>query len=412
MKFTKVTLTLAVLALIICCAGSDKKAETADPTEKEKKDNRIYYLSIGNGYYDREKGDGFMDVPGANTSADHVAEILSCYGDGITLKSSRDSLLSKKRINEYVDKIIAKAIKDSLSTTFIYYCGHGFSDKIGTVFMVPGDHEFREKQVKSMESLISVNDIQQKIVDAMRKYYPDPKLTEAEQEAIKVRYQNHTRTGETAEKANNFAEVLQKEFKAKQAQKKRPRFIILADCCTENFDVINYNVLLKDSRINKQFEEVDKRMEAYVRMAEASGNTEQAKQVKAMFEDAKVSLTGRQVKSEIWINGNKTVYTGEIGMPVQMVTSLKNEKKLVGPICRRLELLFQKGKKTFRNYEILERLCDADFDSKSVPAKFEVTNREWFGEKEQSGIKTYRGKVASDAYLDKRDSIPFHCGMR
>ena len=120
MRVTKYITTLLLSLLMLSC--SDKKKQDATSSDHNKQDNHIYYLSIGNAHYKKDSAtETFGNVQGANISADLVANNFAAYGSGLLLKSTKVKPLTKEIINTYVDSIVNIAIKDSLSTTFIYF---------------------------------------------------------------------------------------------------------------------------------------------------------------------------------------------------------------------------------------------------------------------------------------------------
>lgn len=242
MKKTGLYLLLACAALVVSC--SDKK-KNKDLPEEQEKSNHIYYLAIGNRYYNNANAaDGsspFIDVKGANASADDVSELLSHYGKGIKLKSAQNNYLTKEIMNTYIDSVINLGIKDSLSTIVVYYCGHGFSDNSGNIFMVPGNHSFKNGDAASLKSLVSVNEIQEKFQKALLNNYKDTIVSEKEKQdlvAMVGSFKPKTVEDLKGGKAH-FEKVSATLRELGNTKTRRPRFVILADCCTDNFNVKN-----------------------------------------------------------------------------------------------------------------------------------------------------------------------------
>lgn len=369
------------------------------------KENHLYFLSIGNAHYvkdDAGKIVDFMNVKGANTSAVYFSGLFSCYGKGALVASRRDRLLSKEILAAALDSMINIAVKDSMSTTFIYYCGHGFSDAAGNLYLVPGDHQY-DQHASSLSSLLSINEIQQKINDATHKAYaPDP--LPANDPAVKradsllmvdMKRAQSNRNSDLDSSMHQYNRAIE----SFHARFRRPRFMIIADCCTEDVNKVNYTLLISNS-VNGSFagaEEKLKLVDPGIRSI-----------INPILTTAKYDLSVQPTKNMMWQYGNRTIYTAEIGALAPMVVSPTDREEVIGPICRRLVLFFNGNGNVFNLSQLLSRLADAKFDSLSAPPKFEEGNGgRMFGR--GAGIQTYQNKIGTDLHIEKRDSLSFFC---
>lgn len=411
MKTIQTISLLTLLAFIYSC--SDKKPDNIKP----KYDNHIYFLAIGNAHYEKDVASGinyFPDVAEANTSADIVSERLSAFGTGITLKSSAKNLLSREVIFRYVDSIVAKAVKDSLSTTYIYYCGHGFTDKEKNVFLVPGAHQFQTKDDKSLETLVSVNEIQTRIMDAVAKHYSKAKISKEEMKHLtESMYNQDSENPEKFIKEANQRSQERSRYLKNQAKKfKVPHFIIMADCCTNPYDVVNYDMFLGDEDKGGQ-----KERDQVLNMIKNMPPAMREQYMKTLGADIikMGTLKPTAEKMGFWMGGNRTVYTGELGKSAK-TRSLPGRKEKVGPICRRLVLFFDQHQDQFMNAQLLTALCSASFDKESVPAKFEIADGSKMFSGDATGTKGTLGdlttKVTDDSFLSATDSIQFTANTR
>lgn len=406
--------TISLLTLLVfICSCSDKKPDNIT----SKHDNHIYFLAIGNAHYEKDVASGinyFPDVAEANASADIVSERLSAFGTGITLKSSPKNLLSREVIFKYVDSIVAKAVKDSLSTTYIYYCGHGFTDKEKNVFMVPGNHQFKTKDDKSLETLVSVNEIQTRIMDAVAKHYSKSKISAKDMKFImESMYNDDSENPEKYIKEANQRSKERSHYLKNHAGKfKVPHFIIMADCCTNPYDVVNYDMFLDDEGKSDQ-DERDKVLNMIKKLPPAM----REQYMKTLGADIKKmnGIVPTSKKMSFWIAGNRTVYTGDLGKSAQ-TGWLPGRKEKAGPICRRLVLFFNQHQDKFMNAQLLSALCSASFDKESVPAKFEVADGSTMFSGDATGTKGAFGdlttKVTNDSFLTAIDSIQFIANTR
>lgn len=397
-----------LLLLIVSCSAKKDIQDTQSATTG----NHIYYLSIGNGYYlqnDSGKIKDFINVAGANTSADYFAEYLSGYGKGITIKSSRDSLLSKEIMNSYIDSIVNTAVKDSLSTTFIYYCGHGFSDNEGNIYLVPGNHKYKDKNASTLESLVSIYEIQKRIIDNLTKAFPKTKMSDEQTKNLSFRFINLAKkisTTGTVEDGNSFLKKMFDSLRADASHFIRPRFFLLADCCTDKFNTVNYSLLL-DKKFVNEFAENDE----YLKKLKASAGTFSKYSVDPAIktmENIKYNMSVGLLKAELWAGGSRTIYTSEIGHPAAMVVSPLNNEEYIGPICRRM-ILFFKESKTFNISQMLTSLSDREFDSLAPPPKFEEGDiANWLTANSLSYVQKHKTKIGTNIFLDKRDSVNFN----
>ncbi len=404
----KILVPIAVL-LFASCSPGDKKENATTIADN----NHINFLSIGNGYYlgdVNDKVNYFINVPAANSSAGYFSDHLSCYGKGLALSSSKDSLLSKAIMLQYIDSMIRLSIKDSMSTNFIYYCGHGFSDKLGNIYLVPGNHRFNENDASSLESLLSINEIQQRVLDALHKEYPNTKLNEKDGMRVQAAFMGFAKkiTGTARfQEGNSFMKEISEFVRERASNLVRPRFVFIADCCTDKYNTVNFSLLL-NKKFSNGFNKGEKKlMEMKAKLGRFS-----------KYSIDKVIATNRNLiynssvgllKTEIWMGGNRTMYTAEVGKPAAMVPSPLDAEEKVGPICRRL-MLFFKTKKSFSIAQMLGSICDEKFDNLSPAPKFEEGNvADWFTSDPMALVQKHKTKIGDHSFLDKRDSVNYVC---
>jgi hypothetical protein len=403
MRFAKHITPLLLLVFIISC--TDKKKQTEGV--KTKHDNHVYYLSIGNAHYKKDQStESFGNVQGANTSADIVAENLSAYGSGIKLKSTKAQPLSKEIINTYLDSIINTSVKDSMSVTFIYYCGHGFSDKNGNIFMVPGEHKFNEKNTPSMESLVSIFDIQKRISDAIVKQYPNKKLNKKEGSKIAAMMTESMKDPSLAGNGDKMMKEINERAREMISKFHVPRFIIMADCCTDRFNVVNYELMENlNSKLSSEMNAARQDFKNKFKGPNSIGQ-EALRNLNKNFDMIGSTMPMVILKAEMFMGGNRAVYTGALGKPAEMVPAPNKPEQMVGPICRRMDMFFDKNTKDFQVAGMLSSLYNKDFDAVSKPATFEMPDAHWSNSSPFEGIVSkYKPSLGDNPYLDKRDSI-------
>lgn len=415
-----------------------------DPLREEKaesKENHFYFLTIGNSHYSKDALTGietFLNVPGAKLSAGYVADAFRCFGEGTTLLSNRNRLLSKDMMLQSIDSLVRIASKDSFSTTIIYYCGHGFTDNDGNLYFVPGNHLFNSTS-ESLESLLSLDQIQQRINSILKKEYPrdsllknDPEIKKAysEYETALSKIENDEDTPDDFMTLNRkyFATVREKKMKLN-----RPKFLIIADCCTEDVAKVNYSVF-----INKENYRSDKSREMTIGDIDwkevykqngidsieftADDSAEFQKAVDNMnsilkdkvlpaLKPLQYSASVMGTKSESWINGHRTFYSAGIGKLVSMVQSPFDRNDSVGPVSRRICLYFANKKSSFTVADLLAKLTDEKFDKRTeAPVVEDAFNSTMsFDPKKAFSGMDYKMKTGRNYYSMKRDSILFFC---
>ena len=403
-------IVLAIVPFLTCC-GQNNNSHATQKTAgtAAARDNHLYFLSIGNAHYVKDDGakiTDFINVKGANTSASYFSRFFSCYGKGALLTSRRDRLLSKEILTTSLDSMINIALKDSMSITFIYYCGHGFSDGAGNLYLVPGDHRY-DQSAASLSSLLSINDIQQKINDATHRAYASDPLPASVPEVKRADSLLNDQMRQQVQLGKRFnmdsgLQQVSKTIEVYQARFRRPRFMIITDCCTEDIDKVNYTLLIS-KELNNRFSEPEEKLKTLDPKMRAL--------VTPILTTVKYNLSVQPTKSMMWQYGNRTIYTAEIGKLAPMVASPVDKEEVIGPICRRLTLFFNGNNNTFNLAQLLGRLADEKYDALSAPPKFEEGNDgHMYGHGNE--LNKYQNKIGTDLHIEKRDSVAFFCDKK
>ncbi|MES0492090.1 MAG: caspase family protein [Leptospirales bacterium] len=127
---------------------------TVTPQSKNKGIEKIYYLIVGNSYYDQNML--FEDTPFENLQgAKRSAELIETYikenskSEGIILLSKKNNLLKRETFFTALENIIKKIENDKANSLLIvYFCGHGVTDGIGwNLFLIPGAFRGNKKEL-------------------------------------------------------------------------------------------------------------------------------------------------------------------------------------------------------------------------------------------------------------------------
>lgn len=360
--------------------------------------NPLYYISIGNGHYQMDANDYWTGLPEASTSADQMGKFLSCYGPGTVLKSAENKVLSRAMLINSLTLAIDRGVKDSLSTTFIYYCGHGFCDKKGNVYLAPGSSHIGSEP----GDFITIKEIQDKIVSAMRAVYPLDSITGNDPEVqrlAKLVQRPQVPGGDTARD-----KIFQQMYAIRQknmAGWRRPRFVILADCCTNDADKVDYRVFFNKD-ISREFDVELQRMDA-------QGLDPAIKQMMLnKLNPAIYNMSVPPTKATMWLYGNKTIYTAEQGKVAKMIPSPLNKNEMVGPICGRLAVFFGKDRHSFDIAQLMRHLSDHRLDNISPAPRYESGNNGM--QLDMHAMEHYyETKIGEDVDIKKGDSVIYLC---
>ena len=299
-------------------------------------------LAIGNAWY--KSPELFDSYPDINFSAD---AFLSCFkgaGSPCIMQAAENKFLSKEKMLEVIGNFIAFVEKQPgvQNIGIIYYCGHGLANLSGSMYFIPGDIDVKIEDTTFeflSQKLMNVDEINTMIIHA-------------------------------------------------QGDSSRSRYIILADCCSNQepskwYNGITYHFLNKqegtvtyDSAFLSGLNDRNSSFRASALATfDSAGNItvppiDSSKPTINEFGFIQELIRAQTMEK----SGNLAYYSSAMGTTIDMIASpYANPKKYeVGPICRRTLMFFKNGAVKLTDTrmfnDFLLKLTDPAFDTKTSPA--------------------------------------------
>jgi hypothetical protein len=126
---------------------------------------RVYYLAIGSyhyslKFYEFDSGfNGFTQIPSIEKSARYLSTLLNSIGaQGMLIESTSKNYVTKDTVLNTLRKLVTKIDTNDHQSNppilFIYFIGHGISDKyLEQLFLIPGDFNLNYRNPYRADSI-------------------------------------------------------------------------------------------------------------------------------------------------------------------------------------------------------------------------------------------------------------------